>query len=341
VMAMVKANGYGHGMLTAARAALDGGATWLGVSCAEEAQALRQAGIDAPVLVTGWCQPRLAAELIAAGVDLTVYDADSLDAVVAGARQAGRTAGVHLKVDTGMTRLGARTEAVADLCAALSAAGRQVRLRGVFTHFAVAESDDAFTSEQNEGLLRAVECARQLAPDALLHAANSAAALTSPQTWHDLVRAGIAIYGYPPVATTVPLRPAMTVVARVTQLRTVTRGDSVGYGRTWLAERPTRVATVAAGYADGVMRTLSNRGAALLGGRRAPIIGRVSMDQITVDVSDVDGVRAGDVAVLFGVREGIRLDAAEVGEMAGTIANEVVCAVSSRVPRIIVDTAED
>jgi alanine racemase len=334
VMAMVKANGYGHGMLTASRAALAGGAAWLGVSCAEEAQALRQAGIDAPVLITGWCQPRLAAELITAGVDLTVYDADTLEAVIAGARLAGRTASVHLKVDTGMTRLGARADSVPALCASLAAARREVVLRGVFTHFAVAEADDAFTAEQNDGLLRAVDCARQIAPDALLHAANSAAALTSPHTWHDLVRAGIAIYGYPPVATAVPLRLAMTVVARVTQVRTVSRGDSVGYGRTWRAQRPTRVATVAAGYADGVMRSLSNRGVALIGGQRAPIVGRVSMDQITLDVSDIDNVRSGDAAVLFGVRDGATLDAAAVAEMAGTIANDVLCAVSSRVPRI-------
>lgn len=335
VMAMVKANGFGHGSVTAARAALAGGAGWLGVSSAEEAEALRDAGIEAPMLVTGWPHPARVAALVRAGVDLTVYDIDTLDAVIAGAREAGTAARAHLKIDSGMGRLGARPETVAGLCSQLAAQRSLVRLCGVFTHFADAEDDDDFTGEQHQRFLELAEVALEVAPDALLHTANSAATLARPQTWHDLVRPGIALYGYPPVDVGgVRLRPAMSVVARVSQVRTVPTGETVGYGRTWRAQRPTRIATVTAGYADGVLRSLSNRGAVLVGGHRCPVVGRVSMDQTTVDISETDGVRPGDEAVLFGERDGIRLDAGEVAAMAGTIANEVLCAVPSRVPRV-------
>ena len=335
LLVMVKANGYGHGTLTAARAALAGGATWLGVSCAEEALALRADGVEAPLLVTGWSNPRAIPALVAAGVDVTVYDVDTLEAALAGARASRRTASIHLKVDTGMGRLGAAPDDVRDLCRRLGASRSAARLRGVFTHFASAESDEEFTAQQHARFLVALDVALQSAPDALVHAANSAAVLLHPRTWHDLVRVGIAFYGYAPVRTDIPLRTAMTVVARVTQVRTVTRGDSAGYGRTWIAPGAARIATVAAGYADGVLRALGNRGALLLRGVRVPIVGRVSMDQVTADVSDVEDVRPGDEAVYLGVRDGATLDADDVAAMAGTIPNDVLCAISSRVPRIV------
>lgn len=333
LLLMVKANGYGHGMVTAARAGLAGGATWLGVSCAEEALALRSDGIDAPVLVTGWSNPRLVPDLVEAGVDITVYDLDTVEAALAGARASRRTARIHLKVDTGMGRLGARHDDVTDLCRRVVAGRSVAQLRGVFTHFASAEDDDEFTSAQHARFLCALDVALQHAPDALVHAANSAAALMRPRTWHDLVRVGIAYYGYPPVAGhAVDLRPALTVVARVTQVRTMARGDSAGYGRTWISPGGARIATVALGYADGVLRTLGNRGAMVVRGVRVPIVGRVSMDQVTIDVSDVDGVQPGDEAVYIGPN----LDADDVAVMADTIPNDVLCAISSRVPRMVV-----
>jgi alanine racemase len=210
-----------------------------------------------------------------------------------------------------------------------------------FTHFADAEDDPDFTLRQDHVFVGAVDGLRRRWPGLLLHAANSAAALGLPETRHDLVRCGIAIYGYAPVGfpAAAEFRPAMSFRARVTQVKTVRPGQSVGYGRTWVAERDTRVAAIAAGYADGVQRVQSNRGLVLVGGRRCPIIGRVSMDQLTADVSLVHEVRPGDEAVLFGRQGDAWLGADEVAAAGGTITYEVLCAVSSRVPRLRVEEA--
>jgi len=337
VIAMVKANGYGHGAVLASRAFLDGGATWLGVSSAEEAVQLRSAGIEAPILLVGWAPPQSRKAVIATGVELAVWDADTVSGLDAAARDAGRPARVHVKVDTGMNRLGARPEAVAPLLR-LIAASSNLHLSGVFTHFADADGvDPAFTDVQHERFLDAVAAARDTAGDVLVHCANSAATLRYPHMHHGAVRPGIALYGYAPpgAAGIVELRPAMTVVALVTQVKTVRAGETVGYGRTWQAAHDTRVATVAAGYADGVQRAQSNLGLLLVRGVRCPIVGRVSMDQTSVDVSEVDGVAAGDEAVIVGGRAGEWLGADEVGAAVGTISYEVLCGITARVPRLV------
>jgi alanine racemase len=334
VMAMVKAEGYGHGAALAATAALGGGATWLGVSSAEEALRLREQGFRVPILLTGWAHPARLGSLVAEGVDLTVWD--PLQVQSAAAATVAEPARVHLKVDTGMGRLGCPAEALPALMEALEAAGRRVATVGLFTHFAASEAEPEFTRLQNQHLLEAATEVRARFPEVTLHAANSAAALHLPETRHSLVRCGIALYGYAPgVGADGPRSGAMSFKARVTQVKTVAAGGSVGYGRTWIAEHATRVATVAAGYADGVHRLLSNRGAVLIGGRRAPIIGRISMDQLTADISEVDGdVRAGDEAVIFGRQGNEWLGADEVAEWAGTISYEMLCAVSNRVVRV-------
>jgi alanine racemase len=340
VMAMVKAGGYGHGDTLAAAAALDGGASWLGVSSAEEALHLRAEGFACPLLIAGAASPAHLAALVAAGVDLAVWDSDQVDD--AAAVGAGTPARLHLKVDSGMGRLGALPAQLPELMAAVDRAGARVELVAAFTHFANAEDDPGYTLGQDAVFLEAAAALRQRWPGLLLHAANSAAALGLPATRHDLVRCGIAIYGYAPAGAegAARLRPAMSFHARVTQVKTVRSGQSVGYGRTWVAERDTRVAAIAAGYADGVQRAQSNRGSVLVGGRRCPIIGRVSMDQLTADVSLVEGVKAGDEAVLFGRQGGVWLGADDVGSAAGTISYEVLCAVSARVPRLRVDAGE-
>jgi len=340
VMAMIKANGYGHGALPAAEAALQGGAGWLGVSSTEEALQLREAGIEAPVLIVGWTHPDNHQTLIEAGVDLTVYDRDAVAAIGRAAREAGRQARVHVKIDSGMGRLGVRPEAIADLARDLHQGSGSIAVAGVFTHFADADGSDlSFTEEQFSRFHELVNPIREVAPEALVHCANSAATLRLPHMHADMVRPGIALYGYPPrgAGETVPLKPAMTMVAAVTQVKTVPAGETVGYGRTWRAPRDTRIATVGAGYADGVHRAHSNRGRLLLHGRLCPIVGRVSMDQLTIDVSDVDRVAAGDEAVVFGTRDGVTLGADEVAVAAGTISYEILCAVSARVPRVIND----
>ncbi|TMD08390.1 MAG: alanine racemase [Chloroflexi bacterium] len=339
VMAMVKANGYGHGAVLAARCMVAGGARWLGVSSPEEAVQLRDAGIEAPMLIVGWSPPSAHRALIAASVDITVYDLAEVETLSVRARAAGRPARVHLKVDSGMSRLGAPLDQVHAILRAIRDAGPHLRLAGVFTHFADADAEDpAFTRYQHERFLPVVDAAGDVDPDVLVHCANSAAALRFPEMRHDLVRPGIALYGYAPPesAGVVPLRPALTFAACVTQVKTVRAGDTVGYGRTWTAERDTRLATVAAGYADGVHRTQSNRGHVLIGGVRCPIVGRVSMDMISVDVSAVDGIGPGDEAIVIGGRDTVHLGADEVGEAGGTVAYEVLCAVSARVPRILV-----
>jgi alanine racemase len=339
VMAMVKANGYGHDALHVATAALDGGAGWLGVSCIGEALQLRAAGITARILNVGWTAPAEMATAVTEGIDIAVFDTGAVAAACAAARSAGRQARLHWKIDSGMGRLGTPAADVDVMHDALVAASPDIAVVALFTHFASADDASlAFTVEQHERFLATVARVRDSFPGALLHCANSAALLRLPETHHDIVRPGIALYGYPPAhcAGVVPLRAALRVVALVTQVKDVAAGASVGYGREWFAGRRSRVATVAAGYADGVDRRNSNRGSVIVGGAVCPIIGRVSMDQLTVDVTDAGPVAAGDPATLIGEIGGLRIDAATVAEAIGTISNEVLCAVSSRVPRVAV-----
>jgi len=334
VMAMVKSNGYGHGLEIAARAALDGGATWLGVYTPQEALALRGAGVDARTLVLGWSPPSTHADLVTAGVDVTVFDVETVQSLAAAAGVAGVTARAHVKIDTGLHRLGALPEAVDSLAAALRAASRHVDVAGLFTHFADAGLDPEFTHEQHARFLEAVDVIRPVAREALLHTSGSAAVIAHPSMHLDLVRVGIAFYGYPPVPTPAPLRLGMHVFARVAQLRTVPKGESVGYGRTWWAGAPARIATVAIGYGQGLPRLLSSRGHMAIRGRRCPIVGRVSMDQVTIDVTDVDGVNVGDPAMFIGERDGVRLGADEVGDLAGTQSYEILCGIADGMPRL-------
>ena len=342
VMAMVKAGAYGHGGPPAARALLTGGATWLGVALPGEALELRQAGIDAPILVVGWSHPDTHEALIRAGVDVTLADAAGADAVLAAARRAGQPARVHLKTETGMNRQGLPADEVPAVLARIAAEPRWLRLAGVFTHFADADgADPGPTERQHERFLPLAAAAREIEPDVAVHCANSAAALRFAHTRHGLVRPGIALYGYlPPHCPPLDVEPAMTVRALVTQVKTVRAGESVGYGRTWTATADTRVATVAAGYADGLHRAQSNRGNLLVHGVRCPILGRVSMDQVSIDVSVAGDVTAGQSVIIVGGSGGDRLGADEVAAVEHTISYEVLCAVSARVPRHFVEDRE-
>jgi alanine racemase len=346
LMAMVKSNGYGHGFDIAARAAIDGGATWLGVYTPDEALAVRDAGFDVPVLVAGWSPPSTHQELVARDVDITVFDAAGLQSVARAGSLAGRRARVHVKLDTGLSRLGVQSHAIEAMRDALRALRDQVQVAGLLTHFADAESDHEFTREQHRRFLDAVEVLRPSAPDALLHTAGSAAILNFPETHHDMVRLGISLYGYAPhdAAAGVPLRIAMSLFARVVQVKTVAAGDTVGYGRTWRSSHSRRIATVAIGYGQGLPRVLSNRGHLVVDGVLCPIAGIVNMDQVTVDVSDAARVEVGDEAMIFGARDGVRLRADELATLAGTIAHEILCGVAGSVPRVAIggrDRAND
>ena len=332
VMAVVKANGYGHGAVPAARAALRGGAARLGVSSVAEALELRAAGIEAPILNLGYTPPEAVGPAADAGIALTLFDPAALPPLLA----TGRPVAVHVKVDTGMNRLGTGVEEAVRLARQVKES--RLRLEGVWTHFADADGPDlAFTRDQ---LARfQVACQAMLAQgvrDFTSHAANSAAALRLPEARLDLVRLGIAIYGINPVPEPVEgprLEPALRWYTVVTRVSRIGPGETVGYGRTFRAGQETVVATLAAGYADGLFRRLSNRGKAIIGGRLVPLIGTISMDQSAADVTGVPGVEPGDRVCLLGREGDARWEAEDLARAAGTIPYEVLCAISARVPR--------
>jgi alanine racemase len=339
VMAVVKGDGYGHGMVPAALAALRGGATWLGGCTVGEAMTLRAAGVEAPVLA--WLMsPGVPLDgAVAARVDLTASSTDALAEIVAAAGRTGRSARVHLKLDTGLSRNGSRPEDWPVLCeeAAKAAADGAVEVVGVWSHLVHADSpqhpeNDRQRAVFEEGLAVAEGCG--ITP-AYRHLANSAATLTRPDMYYDLVRPGIACYGLSPVPDQhFGLRPAMTAQARVVVTRRVPAGQGVSYSHTWTSDAETTLALVPLGYADGVPRAASNRATVFLRGARRPVAGRVCMDQIVVDCGD-DPVAPGDVAVLFGPGDGGAPTADDWAQAADTINYEIVTRFgSARVPRV-------
>ncbi|MFK4728641.1 alanine racemase [Agromyces mediolanus] len=337
-MAVVKADAYGHGAVPVARAALAGGAGWLGTADLGEAHELRAAGIDAPILA--WLHDPGAdfGPAIAADIDLGLSAEAQLLRAADAARALGRPARVHLKIDTGLSRNGVQPDdwpSAVRLAAALEREG-VVQLRGVFSHLAntSAESDAAQLAAFERALAEAG--AAGLAPE-LRHIASTAAALTRPDARYDLVRLGIACYGIPPFAdgTTsaeLGLIPVMTLRGRVAAVRRIAAGDGVSYGHTWRAERDTTLALVPLGYADGIPRQASGRGEVLLAGARRPVVGRIAMDQFLVDVGD-DAVAVGDEVVLFGDPATGAPSADDWGVAADTIGYEIVTRIGPRVPR--------
>lgn len=341
VCAVVKADGYGHGAVPVARAALTGGAERLAVATATEAVELRRAGIRSPILLLSEPQPAELDVVVAHGIEVTVFAPPTVRALAERVRR--RPAGaepvaVHLNVDTGMNRAGAEpvdAPAVAELVARCP----NLRLASVWTHCAGADDPvhDAYTARQLDlfdevlGALGRVGLRPPLA-----HAGNSAVAIAHPRGRHDLVRCGIAIYGIPPsplLAGRVDLRPALRFVAEVTHVKPVCAGESISYGLTHTFEAPTRVATIAAGYADGVPRRLGNRGDVILGGRRCAVVGVVTMDQLMVDVGDAE-VEVGDRAVLIGSDGAASVSADDWAAATGTISYEIVTRIGPRARRV-------
>jgi alanine racemase len=337
--AVVKADGYGHGALPAARTAMAAGADWLAVAQVPEAVALRDAGIDAPLMVLS--EPRPDELDTALGLDarLTVYTSEMLGALVEAVRRNGRPpVRVHLKVDTGMRRVGAAPDDVTAL-AKVVADSPGLGLEGLFTHFPVAdEPGNSFTSRQIATFDALVEDLRDagLAPP-MLHAANSAGAICVPAGRYNMVRCGIAVYGIPPapvLAGRVPLRRSLRLVSEVSFVKDVPAGEGVSYGLRQRTRRDTVLATVPIGYADGVARALPLVGAeVLLGGRRRSMIGVVTMDQLMVDCGPDADVRPGDEVVLLGRQGDEEVTPDEWAAKLGTIAYEVVCAIGPRVER--------
>jgi len=347
VCAVVKANGYGHGAVASARAALAGGASWLAVAtipeALEAAEAAESVGSDAPVLILSEVAPQLAASAPGRCPDrvrFTVASAAGIEALMAAP---GPARAVHLKVDTGMHRMGALPVELDAVTRALRASKARLRLEGVWTHLAIADApDDPFTAEQLARFDRALAAMRRDGlPTGVVHAANSAGLLAHPDARRDLVRVGIAIYGVPPspeLEGAIDLQPALELVSRTIAVRTVAEGETVSYGRQWRAGQPTRVATVAIGYADGIRRDSGTAGVeVLVRGRRCPIVGAVTMDQLMValDPDIADETVTGDEVVLIGRQGTEEITATEIAQRLGTIAYEVLTSVSARVPRVV------
>jgi alanine racemase len=337
--AVVKANGYGHGAAAVSRAVLEAGADWLAVAQVDEAVVLRDAGIEAPLLLLS--EPRLDEidDAVATGARLTVYSARCVAAIAKAVLAASVPAvPLHLKVDTGMHRVGAAPADVVPLALAIGELA-EVRLEGVCTHCPVAdEPDNPFTAEQMVRFDTVLADLRDagIVPE-IVHAANSAATLMHPATRRDLVRCGIAVYGVPPapaLAGLADLRPALTLASEVSFVKPVAAGEAISYGHRHRLARDTIVATVPIGYADGVFRSLPLAGQeVLIGGRRVPMVGVVTMDQLMVDCGPGADIRAGDRVVLLGGQGDERITPDEWAARLDTIAYEVVCAIGARVAR--------
>lgn len=339
VCAVVKANGYGHGAEDVARAALAGGATRLGVALAEEGVALRRAGIDAPIILLSQPSAAAMADVVKYRLTPTLYSERAIGALSAAATRANVVVPTHVKIDTGMHRVGAEPELGVSLAAQIAATDG-VALEGFYTHLAVSE-DMSRAGVTEAALDRFDDAVEKLAAHGvnppLLHAANSGGAIGHPRSRYDMVRVGIALYGYPPgpdLAGRVALTPALGLHARVTHVQRLAAGEGISYGLRYTTPRETVIATVPLGYADGVTRGLSAaHGSALVGGKRCPIAGTITMDQLMIDCGPDATVELGDEVVLLGRQGDEVISAEEWAERVGTISYEVLCGIGPRVPR--------
>jgi alanine racemase len=337
ILAVVKADAYGHGAIAVARALEKERVEIFGVAIPEEGIELRRAGIRAPILVLGGFAPPQADRLLDHDLVPAIYRQDQVESLGSAAARRAVSAVAHLKIDTGMGRLGVP---VADVPAFLSIVGKtsSVRLTGAFSHLAVAdEPSDPFTAHQIQLFQEAIGMIRAAGLTAdEFHLANSAAIMEHSPAWLTLVRPGLVLYGYSPSprVTGLALRPVLSLRTRIIYIKDVPAGTSLGYGRTFVASRPTRVASLAIGYDDGLPRLVSNRGHVLVRGLRAPIVGRVSMDLTTVDVTNVPGASLGDEVVVLGAAGENAVGADQLAAWAETISWEVLCGIGGRVPRV-------
>ena len=339
-MAVVKANAYGHGAVPVSQTALAAGADCLAVAIPEEGAELRAAGITAPILVLGLTLPEQAPMVVKHNLTATICTEDQIKALSQAARETGRVARVVIKVDTGMHRIGLPPEELLSFIAKVHAAPN-LDLRGVFTHLATADAHDkTFAQRQIDCFTAAVKAVEAAGIRfSFISAANSAAIIDLPQGHFNTVRGGIAMYGLPPsqeMHHQLDLLPALQFKTKIVFIKQIQPGDTVSYGCTYQADAPTYIATLPVGYADGFSRRLSNTGEVLIGGRRRPIVGRVCMDQVMVNLGPVCNAAVGDEVVLLGRQGKEMITADEIAQRLGTINYEVVCAISHRVPRIYV-----
>jgi alanine racemase len=334
VWAVVKANAYGHGAIACGRAALDAGAAGLAVVCMDEAEELRRAGIEAPLLVVGHTPPTDAARVVSLRVRPTVGSWDLVEALAAAARRAGWTVPIHLELESGLNRHGLLPDALVEI-ARRARETPGIEVEGLFTHFAAAEEgDQRFTRRQFE-VLRDVSAAVPFVKER--HCSASASVLLDREMCLDAVRAGLSLYGYRPApwcGTDAELRPVLSLRSRIARVLEVERGATVGYGRTWAATRPSRIALAMCGYADGYRRGFGNRAHVLVRGRRAPVVGRVAMDMCMVDLTALPAVEPGEIVTLLGRDGEERVDADELATLADTISWDILAGITARVPRL-------
>jgi alanine racemase len=353
ILSIVKGNGYGHGGPEVAKALEKAGSDWFGVTCTDEGIAVRQNGVRKPILVLTSFVPGEESRLVEHDLTAVIHRCEQLELLNRAAARRGSKKRVpfHLKIDTGMNRLGVSSTDM-DCFARQLGKCKHLELTGIFSHFASSEvfTDTAVgqqTHEQEERFYSALERLRALGIDpGLVHLANSAAIVTRPETWADMVRPGAILYGYHPgydppekreeAEARLPLKPVMSLRARIISIRTVPTGAGVGYNATFVAKRPSRIGVLAAGYGDGIHRSLGNRGNVLLRGKLAPIIGIISMDVTMIDVTEIEDAEIGDVATIHGTDGTRSLPANLVARSIGTVTSDLLCAVSQRVPRLYV-----
>jgi alanine racemase len=362
ILCIVKGNGYGHGGPQVAKALEKAGSDWFGVTCTEEGMAVREAGVHKPILVLTGFSPGEEARLIEHDLTAVIHRCDQLQLLERAsarflskkgskkpARKGGKRISFHLKMDTGMNRLGIAPGDV-ECFAKQLAKCKHLELSGVFTHFASSEvltntRTGEQTRQQEERFYAALDRLRALGIDpGIVHLANSAAIATRPETWADMVRPGAILYGYhpgydpveqrPAIEARLPLKPVMSLRTRIINIREIPEGAGVGYNETFIAKRPTRIAVLAAGYGDGIHRSLGNRGSVLVRGAVAPIVGIVSMDVTMIDVTDAAGAEVGDAVTFYGVDGEHVRPANVIARSIGTVTSDLLCAVSQRVPRI-------
>ena len=352
ILSIVKGNGYGHGEPQVARALEKAGSDWFGVTCTGEGVEVREAGVRKPILVLTSFASGEEAPLIEHGLTAVIHRCDQLAALerAAARRRARRgTVSFHLKIDTGMNRLGIATSDI-DCFARQLAKCPHLCLGGVMTHFASSEvfsntPAGEQTRQQEERFYAALDRLRSLGINpGLVHLANSAAITTRPETWADMVRPGAILYGYHPgyepaerraeFEARLPLKPVMSLRARVISLRNIPAGEGVGYNAKFVAPRPSRIAVLAAGYGDGIHRSLGNRGSVLIRGKLAPIVGIISMDVTMIDVTGVPDVELDDIATIYGIDGEHTQLASLIARSIGTVTSDLLCAVSQRVPRV-------
>lgn len=342
LMGVIKADAYGHGAKVFAHELNRMGFDWFAVATADEGIELRRDGIEQPILVLGYSCEAQYPDMVQWEITPTIYSLDMAKAFDAAAEKAGKVANIHIKIDTGMSRIGflPREESLDEIEKIHGL--RHLRIQGMFTHFACADMrDKTHVGHQIEKFRQMIDGVRQRGiPVEIFHCSNSASIMELPSEHMNLVRAGIILYGLYPShemeEERLPLKPVMSLYSHVVHVKEVPEGVTVGYGATYVTRRPTRIGTIPVGYADGYPRILSNRASVLIRGRRAPIIGRVCMDQFMVDVTDMPEVSVGDVVTLIGRDGEETLSVEEISEMAGSFNYEFVCDVSRRVPRVYI-----